>query len=133
MGEMTYAEVQTEMLSALPELKQRYDKEASLPVDWEGRPGQYLVVEFVLNPSLRNELSPGSNPSLRTRIFEFIERMACSQDPEVVNLLAVGIFENLIRHPNQLATAWNYMGPKTQNLARRWARASRHEQYLPPE
>jgi hypothetical protein len=113
MGEMTYAEVHTQLLGALPELQERYDNQASLLADRQGRPGQYLVIEFVLNPLLRETLGLDTDPALLTRIFEFLERMASSRNTEVANVLQVGIFENLVGYPDRFSAAWTYMGPET--------------------
>src|SRR5208337_4790621 len=117
MGKISYPEVLTELLSALPEIRPRYEKDAWLLSDWQGAPTLYSVFGLVLKPFLTEALDLNKDSSLLTRIFEFLERMASSRDTEVINLLGVGIFEDLVCHPNQLATAWKYMGPETRKIA----------------
>ena len=131
MGKISYPEVLTELLSALPEIRPRYEKDAWLLSDWQGAPTLYSVFGLVLKPFLTEALDLNKDSSLLTRIFEFLERMASSRDTEVINLLGVGIFEDLVCHPNQLATAWKYMGPETRKIARKIARASRREANVP--
>lgn len=131
MAKISYPEVLTELLSALPEIQPRYEKDAWLLSDWQGAPTLYSVFGLVLKPFLTETLELNEDSSLLTRIFEFLEGMASSRDPEVVNLLGVGVLENLLGYPNQIARAWKYMGPETKKLARKMARASRREANVP--
>jgi len=67
-----------------------------------------------------------------SRIFEFLERMAGSRDPEVVNPLGVRVLEESLGYPNKVG-AWEYMGPETKRLARKMAHAFRREANAPHE
>jgi hypothetical protein len=117
------------LLKAVPELQERYRRELDL---YAGEvPGQYVVFGFVLKPYLRNTLASHLSPPILKRVFSFFEEMATSLDIEVVNLLQVGIFETLVGEPNNLATAWRYMGEETKKIACETARTRRCEQNLP--
>jgi len=131
MPGLGYEEVNSALLAAVPEIKERYDKSATWQAEVGGHPGQYEVVGAMLQPLLKGELDTGRNPALLRRIFEFFEQMACSSDVEVVNLLQVGIFENLVGYPNRVATAWKYMGPETKKIARETARIFHREDNIP--
>lgn len=130
-----YEEVISALLGAVPEIKDRYERSAAWQAEVEvgARPTHYEVVESMLQPLLKDQLDMDQNPALLRRIFEFFEQMAGSSDLQVVNLLQVGIFENLVGYPNRLATAWKYMGPETKNIARQTARIFHCEKNLPRE
>lgn len=133
MVEISYSEVLTELLGALPEIQPRYEKDVWLISDFQGKPTLYLVFGLVLKPFLTENLELNKNSSLLTRIFEFLERMARSRDPEVVNLLGVGVLEDMLGYPDQVARAWKYMGPETKKLARKMAGISRRGANVPRE
>lgn len=154
MHDIKYSNVNVQLQAAIPELNDQFEKEAWVINDPEG-PRQYLVIELILNPLLRELLERDSErPPLRrtaellrqtvprsdreesdrnllARIFEFFERMATSSDPEVPNLLAVGVFEQLVNQPKQVRVAWSYMGSETKKLAREVARGLLREHNLP--
>lgn len=132
MQDLRYPEVHSSLLVALPEIREEYKKKAWL-VEGEGDPRQYLVIELVLNPVLRELLDTNRDRTLLGRIFEFLERMATSSDPEVVNLLGVGVFERMVNEPTRISVAWRHMGVESRKLARRVARGLLREQNLPPE
>jgi hypothetical protein len=81
-------------------------------------PGAYPIFEDVFWDFLVELLSTNANEHVLERAFSFCERMASSRDTEVVNLLWIAIPEALAYDANELRTAWKYMGPKTQVLAR---------------
>jgi hypothetical protein len=130
--DIRYRQVHSELQSTIPELNDRFQSESWVVTDPDG-PLQYLVVELILNPLLRELLDAGGKSILLDRIFGFFERMAISSDPEVRNLLAVGIFEPMVSQPARMGSAWRYMGIETKKLARRVARGLRREQGLPRE
>lgn len=131
--QLRYPEVHRALFAAVPEIKGRYDKQASLVVDWQGRPAQYLVIEFVVKPLLAELLDQEKDRDLLKRVFEFFEQMACSSDREVINLLAVGVLEGMVNEPKKVSAAWKYMGSETKRMARQVARGLRREQNLPLE
>jgi hypothetical protein len=129
MEKLTYDSVDKALLASVPELGKRYSAEA----EWQGRPGQYIVVEDVLRPFLNELLDSGKDAGLIRRVFDFLEDMARSSDIEVVNLLYVGILETLVGQPGRLGTAWKYMGEATRKVARECARTYRCEANLPSQ
>ncbi|MGC1188734.1 MAG: hypothetical protein WA871_15220 [Candidatus Acidiferrales bacterium] len=131
METIDYQNVNEELLSAIPELASRYEKEAEWRANVGGRPGPYDVICYVLKPLLRHLLDSDNDPALLKRIFSFFEQMARSSDIQVVNLLHVGIFESLIGERDRLVTAWKYMGEESKNVARRAAHARRRDHNLP--
>jgi hypothetical protein len=48
-----------------------------------------------------------------------------------VNLLDIGVFRSLVGDRDRIATAWQYMGPETKDIARKVARVHRRDQNLP--
>jgi hypothetical protein len=126
-----YQHVNEKLLSAIPELASRYQKEAGWRAKVGGHPGPYDVICYVVRPFLRNLLDSDNDPASLKRIFSFFEQMARSSDIQVVNLLHIGIFESLVGERDRLAAAWNYMGEETKNVARGAARVRRCDQNLP--
>jgi hypothetical protein len=120
------------MVAAIPEIKDRLDRE-SWVIRGPEPPRQYLVLEIVLNPVLRELLDVQRDQALLKRIFDFFEKMARSPDREVVNLLAVGVFEEMVDRRARMATAWPYMGSETKRVARQVARGLHRDQNLPAE
>jgi hypothetical protein len=53
MQRIEYSQMDERLLSAIPELKPLYDKDAEWQAQVGGRPGQYGVVCFVLDPDGR--------------------------------------------------------------------------------
>lgn len=130
MENIEYANLTDKLLSSVPELKERYERELSR---WQGpgQPGQYIVFGFVVKPSVRVLLASDQEAALLKRIFDFFEQMARSPDIQVPNLLGVEIFEWLVGDPTSLATAWKYMGDATKQIACATARWSKREQNIP--
>ncbi len=131
MKQLTYGNVGDALISAVPEIRSRYDEEFATYGDEQ--PGQYLVFGLVLNPLLFPILrSPeGENEEVLRRVFSFFEEMAHSSDIQVVNLLWVEELEALVAKRDLLARAWKYMGQRTKALARETARIWKSEQNLP--
>jgi hypothetical protein len=130
MENIQFASVTEDLLSAVPEFQERYDRELSW---WQGPelPRQYVVFGFVVQPAVRELLVSDREPVLLKRIFDFFELMARSSDVQVPNLLGIEIFEWLVGDPESLATAWKYMGDETKRIARTTARIFRREQNVP--
>ncbi len=130
MNELKFDTVDKALLRAIPELQEHYGQGLAW-WKWDDHPGQYIICGFVLEPFLKELLGSNRDPAILKRIFDFFEDMARSSDIQVVNLLQVEIFEDLVGEPDRLALAWKYMGEETKNLARRTARIRRCEHNLP--
>jgi hypothetical protein len=104
---------------AVPEIKKPYD---ALQVEIGPDVLPYPVFELVVEPFLKSALRANTDDDLSRRGFGFLEEMARAQDIEVVNLLAVGIFEPWVADPGTLARAWKYMGESTKKIASDTAR-----------
>ena len=114
MPGLGYEEVSSAILVAVPEIKDRYERSAAWQAKVGGHPGHYEVVEAMLQPLLKDELDMGQNPALLRRIFDFFDQMAGSSDLQVVNLLQVGIFENLVGYPNRLVDSVEIHGARNE-------------------
>jgi len=114
LSHLQYGEVVTVMLTVLPEVKSRYDA-------WQADCGPevlpHLVIGCVLEPFAKELFKSGTDEGQRGRACAFFEDMASSSDHEVVNLLAVEIFESWIGEPETLAQAWNCFGERTKEVA----------------
>jgi len=126
MVSLTYDRVEQAMKDAVPEVENNYPSLLS----WHPNPDPNTLFTFVLKPILKPALE-SDDSSVLTRVFRFFEEMACSSDIQVPNLLQIQVFEWLVGEPDNLATAWKYMGEGTKNVARRTARIRRCEDNLP--
>lgn len=102
------------LLTALPEVKSRYDL---LQEQVQLNESPHMVVALVLEAFAKDVLKSKADESVRRKVFAFLEQMANSQDIEVVNLLYVGIFEDWAGEKETLAQAWKYMGTSTKQIA----------------
>ncbi len=125
---LTYDRVEQAMKDAVPEVQDKYPALLS----WYSDPDPYTLFAFVLKPVLKPALKSEDSLVL-LRIFRFFEQMACSSDIKVPNLLQIQIFEWLVGEPENLTTAWKYMGDETKNIARRTAQIRHCEDNLPEE
>jgi hypothetical protein len=82
METIEYEQIDKKLLSAIPELRRRYDDEAEWRTKVGGHPGQYDVICFVLKPFLTQLLDSSihADTALLKRIFIFLEDMARSSD-----------------------------------------------------
>jgi hypothetical protein len=94
------------MLKVLPETIGRYE---ALQADIGPEVLPHMIVGLVLRPFLTDLLKPGSDDGVRRRAFRFLEDMACSSDPEVVNLVGVEVFEAWVSEPETLKRAWKHL------------------------
>jgi hypothetical protein len=133
MEALTFDNVGDRLISAVPEIRSRYNEEFATYGD--ERPGQYLVFGLALNPFLFPLLSASEreNEEVLRRVFSFFEEMAQSSDIQVVNLLWVEELEPLVTNRDLLARAWTYMGERTKLLAKETAKIWRSEQNVPAE
>jgi hypothetical protein len=114
LSNLQYSALVDSLLIALPEIKERYDALQS-EIGPDVLP--YPVFELVVEPFAKSALTTNADDDLSRRAFGFFEEMARAQDIEVVNLLAVGIFEPWVADPGTLARAWKYMGESTKRIA----------------
>jgi hypothetical protein len=82
--------------------------------------------EFLMEELLRDE-----SENVLDRIFVFCERMARSEDAEVVNLLWISILVPLVYNADQIKRAWSFMGPATRSFARDVAQRNGWQSNLP--
>ena len=109
-----YADLNRELLERVPEIFQGY---AQLKAMWDGdEPGPHILYEDLLVPFLTTLLSTGGEIALVT-VFAFLEELAESNDQEVRNVLGASVLEGLSQLPTIWATARQYMGPSTKQLA----------------
>ena len=94
-------------------------------------PQAYPVFEDVFQEFLMEKLLQDESENVLDRIFLFCERMARSEDAEVVNLLWISILVPLVYDANQIKRAWRYMGPATRSVAREVAQQSGWQSHLP--
>lgn len=131
MNTLTYQGAVDALLEAVPELAPAYAREVE---SWKDeKPGAYIVFEDLVHELLVPLLKSGQGKEVLKRLFGLFEQMATSEDREAVNLLWVAELEFLIGQPEQLRTAWAYMGPHTKALARTAAAVYRCEANLPQD
>jgi len=126
--DLKYSALVDSLLIAVPEIKRRYDALQS-EIGPDVLP--YPVFELVLEPVVKSALTANADDDLSRRVFAFLEEMARVQDIEVVNLLAVGIFEPWVADPGTLGRAWKYMGESTKKLASDTAHRLKRSDNLP--
>ena len=91
------------LLENLHELKIEYKKELEW---WNGHiPGLHIIFGNIFNPYLINLLRSNENDNKLIIIFNFLEELANSNDPEIKNVLTVTILEQLGDDPKILQTA----------------------------
>ena len=80
------------LLKRFPELKDRFYEETS----WQEGidTGSFIVYEDVFNNYLEENMDL-NNEEVINKCFDFIEELANIDDEYVLNLLVVGIFENM--------------------------------------
>jgi hypothetical protein len=111
---LKYTNVYSALIAAVPELHPLVVAELSKYYDLANEaPAEYPVFEDVVKPFLRKCLENTADRQLAIRLFQFLERMATSDDPGVVTLLRIGILESLAYDPVFYVAAHGYMGPKT--------------------
>src|SRR3712207_2942116 len=116
MSDLQYDAADAELLRALPEIRESYERELAW---WEGdASAKHAIYGSVLNPLLRASLDRGDPAPLR-RAFEFVERMAAASDERLVNIVAVTIVGALGDEAATLAKARPLMGPRTLELSLR--------------
>jgi hypothetical protein len=131
---MVYAGIQNVLLAEFPELQERaYSIFLSYRDRTNEKPAAYLIFLLVLKPIVLKLLSNTPQDPLVVRIFQFLEAMAVSEDPDVVTLLWIAILVPLVFDRERIRNAWAIMGPRTQDLAREIAKLRGWENNLPSE
>src|SRR5271170_244388 len=114
----TYDQVQNELSSRFPEISNRIKSTFAPDYDLEAEtPGGYPIFEDVVQPFLLELIESGHNEALLTRLFDFFEEMAASEDRDVTDLLRIAILETLVYRRECYQRARQYMGRKTKEFA----------------
>ena len=121
MSDLTYSEIERELVRALPELS------PAVSLYWKvwGEPGQdpgpYVFVDEVLNTYVEILLWLPSSPrrdELLRRAFAFVERMLLSADRQVQELACVEVYEG--RDAAWLRLARDFIGSQGLAYLKRW-------------
>ena len=116
--ELVYVGIEIVLLTEFPELTDRMKDTFGSYYDLTSEiPQAYPVFENVFQEFLMEELLGDESENLLDRIFLFCERMARSEDAEVVNLVWISILVPLVYNADQIKRAWSFMGPATRSLA----------------
>ena len=102
-----------ELMSRFPELRSFYKEQFDF---WEGAPPQHCFYAAALNKFVANLLLDNQKEAMISRIFDFYEEMAQSDDAEVTNLLQVTLLEYLWDDKLVFERACQYMRPKTRQI-----------------
>jgi len=127
MKALSYKTVDSFLVASMPEFSAQYEE---LRKRHGEQPGQYIVFG-ALNSMVVQALEREEDRLFLARVFDAFEKMAMSNDIEVVNLLQVGFLENLVSYPGRLARAWQLMGSATRKLTRDTARIWNREANIP--
>ena len=125
MSELGYDEADAELRRALPELEESYEAELAW---WDGDASpKHVIYGNVLNPFLLGALERNDADALR-RAFDFVERLASASEERLVNVVMWTVCERLGDDAAKLATARQWMGPRTLELSRQveafWGRST---------
>lgn len=101
------------LLTTLPEAQPRY---LALRDELGDSAPPHIVVALILEPFAKQALEFPEEALLK-RVFTLFEEMACAEEPEVRNLLFVGVFEAWAGERATLSHAWKYMGECTKDIA----------------
>lgn len=116
--DLKYDQLQAELLTCIPELKESVDSTFGSDYDLSMEsPGAYPIFEDVVLEFLLKNLNSSQNEALLTRLFDFFEQMATSNDGNVSDLLRIAILESLILHSGEYQRSRHYMGRKTMEFA----------------
>jgi hypothetical protein len=112
-----YDGIETVLLAEFPEFGGRMEDTFGSYYDLKSEtPEAYPVFESVFKEFVFETLANHTEPML-ARIFPFLERMASSQDRNVLDLLGIAILEPLVCDAKALDQASKYFGPRTRALA----------------
>ena len=112
---LSYYEANDRLLEAVPELSDLYRTERER---WGAEtPPPHVVFEDLLDPLIRKALAAGDSRILE-RVFDFLERLSSSNDPQLHDLVAVAVCERLSEDPVEVARLRRYMGRRTRAILR---------------
>ena len=105
-------ELNTMLLEAFPELKERFENETS----WDDgiETGSYIVYEDIFMPYVVQAFVDNDQESIN-RVMQFVERLASSDDVDVKNLIGISIIDYDIEE--RFASI---MGPNIRILYNTW-------------
>ena len=105
-------ELNTMLLEAFPELKERFENETS----WDDgiETGSYVVYEDIFMPYVVQAFVDNDQESIN-RVMQFVERLASSDDVDVKNLIDISIIDYDIEE--RFASI---MGPNSRVLYNAW-------------
>jgi hypothetical protein len=124
MSQTQYSNVVTELLRALPDIRQHYEK-MSAELYANGNPHVVygsIFVEYI--NALVNKFMGSDHDIAYQRLrdaFCLIEELAASTDFETRCLVETSVLEALLGEKGGVGRFANYMGPETKRLARRVA------------
>jgi len=108
--EVIYDGLNLTFLAAFPEFNDACKREFDYWDDWNDPPGIYLILAMVVFPRLVSLLDTGEEQELTWRLFEFFEKMACSTERSVKDVLGIEVVDKLVHDPVRLQKAWPHMG-----------------------
>lgn len=107
---MTYENLLSDALDALPELKKEYENNLKDDIIDEDS-GMHVVFGFVFEPMLSNAIK--NNKPLAKKMFDYLEKMADSDDVHVQEVCDQSVLEALYgEHP--AGVLWPLMQKKTR-------------------
>jgi hypothetical protein len=118
-GNLSYTNVEGELLRRFPELEAKVQQEFGSYCDLENeRPGNYLVFEDIVFPFIKEIAGEEGKEKIAEELFDFFEQMANSPDSQLLDLLGIAITEQLAWH--QLLDKFDrFIGPNTRRMVSR--------------
>jgi hypothetical protein len=110
---LLYSDLYKALTAAVPELLPLIDAKLGEDYDLANEAPGYLVIEDIFKHFLREHLTHEASGDLVRRLFGFMERMATSNDRAVVDLLRIGLLENIAYDSVLYRLAQVHMGPRT--------------------
>lgn len=111
-SEARFRRVNEALVNALPELRSRYEQEIAA---WNEEMGPHVIYGDILNPYLARLLDapeePGNTEILR-RVFDFLEQLLASPDPDFSDVARTTVAEELESDRSRLERARRFMGPR---------------------
>lgn len=113
MNQITYETILEDLIVAVPEIKYAFQSE----LDWLGE-GEwtYVIFGLVVNPFLAESLRTGQHDDEVRRIFDFVERMARSDDERVQTVASVEVCEYVAGEDDLSILAYPYMKEATRRM-----------------
>jgi hypothetical protein len=116
-----YGDLNALLVRRLPELSDQYWELKRL---WEGdEPGPHVIYGDLLAPYVVELLEGGGEPERLERAFALIEELASAALGEIRDVAGASVLEAVVQNPSARERAWRFMGPATELMARRIAKA----------